>query len=195
VNYPLSLTFKVVTLASEVSIADASGAIVAYVKQKAFRLKEDIEVYAESSKSRLLYRIKADRVIDFSARYHFTDAEGNPIGSIKREGMRSLWKATYEVSDEAGRVVFRVSEANPWVKVFDALLGEIPVLGLFTGYLFHPAYHLASADGTVSLTLEKQASFIGRKFVIHENRDVPIDDEVRGMLAMIMVVLLERMRG
>lgn len=194
-NYPLSLTFKVVTLASEVSIADASGAIVAYVKQKAFRLKEDIEVYAESSKSRLLYRIKADRVIDFSARYHFTDAEGNPIGSIKREGMRSLWKATYEVSDEAGRLVFRVSEANPWVKVFDALLGEIPVLGLFTGYLFHPAYHLASADGTVSLTLEKQASFIGRKFVIHENRDVPIDDEVRGMLAMIMVVLLERMRG
>ncbi|MFM7322937.1 MAG: hypothetical protein ACKO5K_15670 [Armatimonadota bacterium] len=194
-NYPLSLTFKIVTLASEVAITDASGSTVAYVKQKAFRLKEDIEVFADASKSRLLYRIKADRVIDFSARYHFSDAEGNPIGSIKREGMRSLWKATYEVADEAGRVVFRVSEANPWVKVFDSLMSEIPIVGMFTGYLFHPAYHLAGSDGTVSLTLEKQASLLGRKFVIHENRDVPVDDEVRGMLGMIMVVLLERMRG
>lgn len=194
-NYPLSLAFKVVTLASEVSATDASGAIVAYVKQKAFRLKEDIEVYADASKARLIYRIKADRVIDFSARYHFSDAEGNPLGSIKRQGMRSLWKASYDVEDEAGRVVFTVTEANPWVKVLDALMSEIPIVGMFTGYLFHPAYHLTAPDGAVSLTLEKQPSFIGRRFAIHENRDVPIDDEVRGLLAMIMVVLLERMRG
>ncbi len=194
-NFPLDLTFKVWSLAQEIRVADSSGTLVAYVKQKAFRLKEDISVYADASQSRLLYTIKADRVIDFSARYHFADASGVPIGSIHRQGMRSLWKASYVISDETGRTVFTVSEANPWVKVFDALLGEIPVLGMFTGYLFHPAYHLTTADGSVSLTLEKQPSMIGRRFVVRENRDVPVDDEVRGLLGMLLVVLLERNRG
>ena len=194
-NYPLELTFRVFTLARELRVTDAQGAVVAYVKQKAFRLKEDISVFGDEAQTHLLYTIRADRVIDFSARYHFADANGASLGSIKRQGMRSLWKANYEISDEMDRVVFTVTEANPWVKVLDAVLGEIPVLGMFTGYLFHPAYNLQSADGSVALTLEKQPSFIGRRFVVRENRDVPVSDEVRGMLGMLLVVLLERERG
>lgn len=194
-HYPLELTFKLLSLAREVRVTDAQGAVVAYIKMKAFRLKEDIAVYADEAQTRLLYTIKADRVIDFSARYHFADASGVPIGSIKRDGMRSLWSARYTISDNDGRTIFTVSEANPWVKVADALLSEIPVLGMFTGYLFHPAYHLASVDGTVSLTMQKQPSFVGRRFVVRENRDVPVEDEVRGLLGMLLVVLLERNRG
>lgn len=194
-NFPLTLTFKVITLAQEITVADSHGQVVAYVKQKAFRLKEDIQVFADAGQTQLLYTIKADRVIDFSARYQFADASGTPLGSIKREGMKSLWKANYIISDENGQTVFTVSEANPWVKVMDALMSEIPVVGMFTGYLFHPVYHLTSPDGAVSLRLEKQPSFIGRRFVIYENIDVPVADEVRGLLGMMLVVLLERNRG
>lgn len=194
-NFPLSMTFKVITLAQEITVTDSGGQVVAYVKQKAFKLKEDIQVFADSGQTRLLYTIKADRVIDFSARYHFADAAGNPIGSIKRQGMKSLWKSSYEIADDTGRTAFTVTEANPWVKVMDALMSEIPVVGMFTGYLFHPAYHLATPDGAVSLRLEKQPSFIGRRFVVYENIDVPVEDEVRGLLGMILVVLLERNRG
>jgi len=194
-QYPLELTFKLLALAQEVRVTDGRGAVVAYVKQKAFRLKEDIAVYADDAQARLLYTIKADRVIDFSANYHFADASGMPIGSIKRNGVKSLWSAGYTISDADGRTIFTVTEANPWVKVADALLSEIPVLGLFTGYLFHPAYHLASTAGAVSLTMQKQPSFVGRRFVVRENRDVPFDDEVRALLGILLVVLLERNRG
>lgn len=194
-RFPLSLTFKVITFAQEVTVADATGQTVAYVKQKAFKLKEDIQVFTDASQSQLLYTIKADRIIDFSARYHFADATGNALGSIQRDGVKSLWQSRYAIADAAGRTVFTVTEANPWVKVADALVSEIPVLGMFTGYFLHPAYDLATPDGAISLRLEKQPSFIGRRFAIHEVVDAPVDDEVRGLLGMILVVLLERNRG
>ena len=83
-NYPIELTFKLLALASQIYIRDADGNLIGYVKQKLFKLKEDINVFADESQSKLLFNIKDDRVIDFSARYNFTSSSGQFIGSIKR---------------------------------------------------------------------------------------------------------------
>lgn len=40
-NYPLTMSFKIVAINPQVTVTDTSGQVVAYVKQKAFRLKED----------------------------------------------------------------------------------------------------------------------------------------------------------
>ena len=98
-NYPLELSFKLIALASQIYVRDANGNLIGYVKQKLFKLKEDINVFADEGQTQLLYNIKADRVIDFSARYNFTDASGTPLGSIKRKGMRSIFRANYEIYD------------------------------------------------------------------------------------------------
>ena len=66
-NYPLQLTFKLVALAPQLKVTDASGATVCYVRQKMFRLKESVEVFADETRTEKLCEIRADRIIDFSA--------------------------------------------------------------------------------------------------------------------------------
>ncbi len=48
-DYPLELSFKVVTIGTRVRVTDASGRQVAYVRKKKFRLKEDVGIYEDES--------------------------------------------------------------------------------------------------------------------------------------------------
>lgn len=194
-NYPLHLTFKLLAIASQIYIRDANGQLLGYVKQKLFKLKEDINVFADEGQTQLLYNIKADRVIDFSAGYNFTDASGQRIGSLKRRGMRSIFKAHYEVYDASDTQVLQINEANGWVKVFDALLGEVPVLGMFTGYFFNPAYDISRLDGTQLARLQKEASFFESGFSLNLTGPATPDEETRLLLSVLTMTLLERARG
>jgi uncharacterized protein YxjI len=194
-NYPLDLSFKIIAIAPQIAVRDAAGALVLYVKQKAFKLKEDVTVYADENQTRPVFRIAADRIIDFNARYEITTAGGDKLGAIKRQGMRSLWKSHYDVSDARGANVFTIREANPWTKVFDNLLGEIPVLGILTGYLFHPAYVVSRPNGTPMFKATKRAAlFEGKYRVTVEGKYTP-EEEAVAMPAILMMLLLERMRG
>ena len=84
---------------------------------------------------------------------------------------------------------------NPWVKFFDALLSQIPLVGLFSGYFLHPVYQVARTDGTPLLTITKQAAFFEGKFKIEKNAEIEEREEIRIILSIIMMLLLERMRG
>ena len=96
-NYPLTMTFKILAVAPQIFVRDANGTEIMYVKQKLFKLKEAINIFSDQSQSHQLYAIKADRIIDFSARYNFSDNQGLTLGAVKRRGMRSLWKASYDI--------------------------------------------------------------------------------------------------
>ena len=78
-QFPLNFRFKISTLANDFTATDANGKVVAYVKQKMFKLKEDIVIYADESQSKTNYRIKADRWLDFYAAYTFYDAKENTL--------------------------------------------------------------------------------------------------------------------
>ena len=192
--YPLSMSFKIVALAPQFTIRDANGNLIAYVRQKLFKLKEAVTVFADEPQTQPLYTLKADRILDFSARYHFADTAGTSLGSIKRKGMRSLWKAQYDILD-GDTPTMTIREENAWVKVFDALFGEIPLLGMFSGYLFHPAYLVARSDDAVVLRMEKQPAFFEGKFVVEKKASLSEAEEQRVLLSLIMMLLLERARG
>ncbi len=194
-NYPVSLSFKLLALASQIYIRDANGNLIGYVKQKLLKLKEDINVYADEQQTQHLFNIKADRVLDFSAKYNFTDNRGNFIGSIKRQGMRSIWKANYEVHDANNNQVLQIHEESAWVKVIDALVGEIPIVGMFSGYLFNPAYLVSKTDGTLVARMQKQPAFFEGKFQIENKAQLSDDEETRVLLAVLTMTLLERSRG
>ncbi len=194
-RFPLDLRFKIMAVSPQVSITDAAGQLVFYVKQKAFKLKEAVTVFADREQTRPLYTIAADRVLDWSASYHFTAAgTGEALGGVRRKGGRSLWRAHYEVF-RGGDVVAEIREANPWTKVFDALLGDVPVLGLFTGYLFHPAYVVQRMTGEPLLRLEKQAAFMEGKYKLEQMEELGEADRTIVVLSTIMLLLLERSRG
>jgi uncharacterized protein YxjI len=193
-NYPLQLSFKILALARQLSVTDSTGRLVFYVKQKAFKLKESVTIFADEGQTQPLYTMGADRVFDFSARYHFTDQRGTALGSVKRQGMKSLWKARYDIMD-GEQPVMAIQEANPWIKVFDSLLGELPIVGMFTGYFFHPSYNVLRPDGTPIMTLTKEAAFFEGKFRVDKMAEMTEAEETRALLSLIMMVLLERSRG
>lgn len=193
-QYPLQLSFKLLAIARQVSVTDATGRLVLYVKQKAFKLKEAVTIFADAEQTRPLYSIKADRIIDISARYNLADAAGNYLGSVKRHGMRSIWKAHYDVLD-GEQLLATITEESAWTKVLDALVGELPVVGMFTGYLFHPAYLVKRTNGAVVMRLEKRPAFFEGRFEITRHGDLDEREETRTILALITTVLLERGRG
>lgn len=194
-SYPLTLRFKVLAIARQLSVQDSSGRLLMYVKQKAFKLREAITVYADEGQVQPLYQIQADRIIDFSARYHIRDAQGQELGSVRQRGMRSIWRARYDIfRDDA--VVFTVQEENPLAKVGDSFLGEIPILGFFAGYLFHPKYLVSTADGRPVLRATKQPALFEGLFRI-DRLETPLtpDDERLLLIGTVTTVLLEKTRG
>lgn len=194
-NYPVELSFKLLAIASQIYIRDANGALLGYVKQKLFKLKEDINIFADESQTQLLYNIKADRMLDFSATYNFTDASGNLLGSIKRKGMRSLWRANYEISDADSNHVMTIREENGWIKVVDSLIGEVPVVGMFTGYFFNPSYIISRIDETRIARLQKKPALLEGKFHLSPLGQMSADEEVKVLLSVLTMTLLERSRG
>jgi hypothetical protein len=89
------------------------GRLLAYSKQKAFRLKEDIRVFADESMAQELLSIQADRIIDWSAAYQVFDGQsGERYGTLRRKGWASLWRDHWEILDDAGVVRGRVIEES-----------------------------------------------------------------------------------
>jgi uncharacterized protein YxjI len=194
-NYPISLSFKLLAIANQIYIRDGAGNLIGYLKQKLFKLKEDINIFADEAQTQHLFNIKADRVIDWSANYAFTDSRGSLIGSIKRQGMRSIWKANYDLFDAAGNHVMKINEENGWIKVADALFGELPLIGILSGYVFNPTYIVSRLDGSPVARLKKTPAMFEGKFELEPAGQMTPDEETRVLLGVLMMVLLERVRG
>jgi len=194
-KFPLQFTFKISTFSNDFTAKDADDKTVAYVKQKLFKLKEAITIYSDESKAYTNYTIAADRWIDFSAAYSLKDKDGNELGKVARKGWKSLWKAEYHIIDQHEKLQYYIREENPWAKVFDALLGEIPVLSIFTGYLFNPSYKVITEDDKDIVRIKKKPSFFGRRFEVTKLNEIDQDDAERIMLSLMMMILLERRRG
>jgi hypothetical protein len=195
ITFPINFRFKISTLSNDFVATDASEKTIAYVRQKMFKFKEDILIYSDESKSKVNYRIKADRWLDFSAAYSFFDENETEFGKIVRKGWRSIWKAKYEIIDQSQRHQYTISEESVWTRVFDSLLGEVPILNFFTGYLFNPSYLVSNLQNEEIVRLKKEPSFFGRKFRLTQVGEMDADDEDRIVLGLMMMILLERKRG
>ena len=189
-NYPLSFSFKIIVFNPQVVIKDASEQTVFYVKQKALALKESVKVFGDEKQENELFNIKANKIIDFSAQYNITTPQGEPLGSVKRQGMKSIWKATYNILDSNDGEKALIHEENPWIKLLDSFLSQIPFLGM----LINPSY-LVDISGVTVLRLKKQPAFFEGKFILEKLADFSQEDENLMIQSLIMMILLERMRG
>ena len=194
VQYPLDLRFKIMALAPQLAVTDASGKLVFYVRQKLMKLREQVTVFADQEQTRPVAQIQADRILDISATYNFEDPQGRRFGAVRRAGLKSIWKAHYEVLKD-GAPVFTINEDNAFVKFVDGLLTEIPVIGLISGYVFHPAYSVRRPDGTRVLHVRKKPALWEGKFSIERESDIAPDEEALATLSILMMIMLERSRG
>lgn len=196
-NYPVTFRFKLIAISPQIYVTDADGKTICYVKQKMFRFKEKVEVFTDDSMQHLLATIEADRIIDWSARYTFKAADGQVLGAVGRRGMKSLWSAHYDVfAPGAATPTFAIKEANPFTKLLDGLVGEIPVVGLFTGFMLHPQYRASRVNGDQPvLLLTKQSAFFEGRFKLEETGAADEGEQLALLLSFLMMNLLERARG
>ena len=188
-DYPLFIKFKKVALSSRFSLLDMNGQTLAYVKKKMLKLKEEINVFKERDMQNLLFTIKADRIVDFSAAYTFFDQNNQHFGAIKREGMRSMWRASYLITGDNNEVL-SCTEDSVFIRFMDGFLGNF--LG---GLFFHPSYTVKRQDGTPIMQLKKMRSITESKFKITLLGEITETEEMKILLGLMMMVILERIRG
>lgn len=112
------------------------------------------------------------------------------MGAVKRKGMRSMWKATYLIVDASGAEIGQIHEENPWMKVLDAMLSDVPFVGMF----INPAY-LVELRGQTVLYLKKQPAMMEGKFLLEKRGNFTDAEEQLLLPAVVQTVMLERSRG
>ena len=81
-----------------------------YIKQKAFKLREAITVYSDETMTTEVLKIQARSVMDFSGTYDVTTPQGEAIGALKREGLKSILRDKWLVLDASGQTVGTIEE-------------------------------------------------------------------------------------
>ena len=91
---------QAIALTGKFRFYDPTGKLVMFSEQKMFKLREDIRVYADESKTQEVLSIKARQILDFSAAYDVVDTAMNQkVGVLRRKGLRSILRDEWEVLD------------------------------------------------------------------------------------------------
>jgi uncharacterized protein YxjI len=107
-------------------IYDPAGALVAYVEQKAFKLKEEIVVFGDEEKTRPLLKIKARAILDLSATYDVTDANsGAKVGALRRKGLKSIVQDEWAVLDTGDSEIGTIKEDSTLMAMLRRFLSNL----------------------------------------------------------------------
>lgn len=125
---------QVFALTGKLRFYDPQERLVLYVEQKMFRLREDIRVYGDESKSQELLLIKARQIVDFSAAYDVFDAAYNQkVGVLRRKGFRSMIRDEWDVLGPGD---------EPVGALFEDSVGQAMLRRLLLGSLLPQNYDL-----------------------------------------------------
>ncbi len=91
-------------------VLDPTGNLLLFSEQKAFKLREDIRVYADESKTNEVLSIKTQKIIDFSPTFDVVDPKAGKIGSLKRKGLKSIIRDQWEFMDASGNLIGKLEE-------------------------------------------------------------------------------------
>ncbi|MCA8959532.1 MAG: hypothetical protein KDC38_03420 [Planctomycetes bacterium] len=118
---------KVLTvLGAKFHVYDPNENVVLFSQQKAFKLKEDIRVYASEAMTDERLSIQARQVIDFSAAYDVVDShEGRKVGALRRKGFKSLLRDSWEFLDPDDRPIGKLEEDSTMLAVVRRLLTNL----------------------------------------------------------------------
>jgi uncharacterized protein YxjI len=87
--------------------------LVLFSQQKMFKLKEDIRIFSDESRSLEVLRINARNILDFSAAYDVFDSSTQTlVGTLRRKGMRSIIRDLWEVLNPEGQIIGILQEDN-----------------------------------------------------------------------------------
>lgn len=91
---------QVFALTGKFRFYDPMENLIMFSEQKMFKLKEDIRVYSDETKTQEVLSIQARQIIDFSAAYDVVDTAMNQkVGTLRRKGWSSMFRDEWQVLD------------------------------------------------------------------------------------------------
>jgi len=99
-DHHFTIKQKLISVAHKYFVRDSAGQLVAFVHQKMFKLKEDIRIYSDESKTTEIMRIQQANILDFSGSFQVIDSQtGELVGILKRKGLKSMLKDEWKILD------------------------------------------------------------------------------------------------
>lgn len=187
-QYPLELRYKITELLPQISVQDAAGNLVFILNHVPSENGSEVLVYADAERRALRYTISPDWILDFSAQFHFRDCDGKLLGSVRRDGERSLWRTRFEIMN-GGPPNLEIREENSLTKFMDAIAGEIPLVAAVIPRL---VYLVSADDGKVLVRIEKQPKIFENRFKIVKQAEFDASEEARILLSLLILVLSEQ---
>ncbi len=160
-------------------IYDADQNLVGYCDQKRFKLREDLRVYTDESKSEELLRIGTGQILDIAATYTVSvpDDDGDPetnttICAFKRKGLKSFIRDEWLVLNPQGETIATIREDS---QVSALLRRGHEIVSL----LIPQRYHLNDAAGESVAVLRTHFNpFIHKLSVAVHQEHEQLDDLV-----------------
>ena len=179
---------QAIALTGKFRFYDPTGRLVMFSEQKMFRLREDIRVYSDESKSREVLSIKTRQILDFSAAYDVVDTELNQkVGVLRRKGLRSLLRDEWEVLDANNNLIGKLFEDS----IPMALLRRL-VLGSW----LPQNYDITTTDGTRVADLKQRFHLFRYELDIDFRMDINHRlDRRMGIAAGILLAAIEGKQG
>lgn len=117
---------QVFALAGKFRFYDPSGKLVLFSEQKMFKLREDIRVFSDETKTQEVLIIKARQIIDFSAAFDVVDSgTGQKIGALRRKGLASLLRDEWEILDTSDNVIGSLFEDSMGLALIRRFLSNL----------------------------------------------------------------------
>lgn len=156
------------------------GSLVFFSKQKAFKLREDIRIYADEAMTRELLAIRARQVMDFSAAYDVVDTETQAkLGALRRRGFSSMLRDAWLVLDAGDREIGRITE--------DSM--ALALVRRFLVNLVPQKFHLAIGEKT-AVHFQQQFNPLVYKLEIEFCGDAALDKRL-GLAAAVLLAAME----
>ncbi len=104
---------KLLSIGKKYYIKDGSGRDIMFARMEKFKLKPKIFVYADDSQKEEILTIAPRNILDFNATYDVIDSKSKAlVGSLKREGLHSLFQNKWNIMDANGNVVGSAAETG-----------------------------------------------------------------------------------
>ena len=162
------------------------GELALYTDQRRFRLKEDLRVYADESKSEELLRINTQSVFDISGAYDVTDSRSQErVGTLQRRGLASFVRDQWDVLDASGEPLGSLQEDSMAKALLRRLLGDLSLV-------MPQRYHLEAGGRTVA-TYRQRFNPVILKLEVDFSSDT--DNVLDRRLGLAAAILLNAIEG
>ena len=139
-----------------------AGGLLAVAQQKRAAFKEQVTFYQDESRTLPVFSFKARQRLDLGATYDVLDANGQPIGSFRKDFAKSLLRSTWHL--EAPGLELTGAERSVGVALGRRIWEATPIGDVVPSpFRFH--FDFVDSNGEVLMTSERERSLRDRYLI------------------------------